>query len=74
MSYCRFGNTANALTDCVEVMLGEDEYDKCLADLGATEKRGYEDLKELCESFLDAVAEFEERESEQDEDEDEDED
>jgi hypothetical protein len=62
MSYCRFHNTASALQDCVEVLLGESEHYPNKKSLSREEQRAYENMKELCESFLSATEEFEERE------------
>ena len=62
MSYCRFHNTKLALQDCIEVLLGEHENYLNKSKLSREEQRAYENMKELCQNFLDATEEFEERE------------
>ena len=48
MSYCRFENTANDLTDCVYAL-----EDKDVADLSSYEVRGLRDLLGLAKDVVD---------------------
>ena len=50
MSYCRFHNTSLDLQDCVDAM----EQAETLADLDLSqyEKDAYEEMRQLCKSFL----------------------
>lgn len=64
MSYCMFENTMRDLRDCA-VTLDEAESLTEL-DLSRTERAAYNQMKELCEQFLEAAARLEESESEGD--------
>jgi len=65
MSYCRFQNTSHDLSDCIEALeemseaLYDDESDSDQTSLSAEEEQARRWMIELCESFLEKNAEYE---------------
>lgn len=51
MSYCRFENTYNDLHDCVDALENES-----FEDLSASEQQFAKEMRELCERYLELVA------------------
>lgn len=56
MSYCRFENTSNDLTDCVRAMVDMQgsalEREESYADLSITEKQALQQMIATCEQFM----------------------
>ena len=60
MDYCKFENTAYAVRECLDSMLGEDFTTNNLSD---SEKERYERLRQLCLQYLSIAAEIEVKET-----------
>lgn len=70
MSYCMFENTQIAMRQLLSKMGDSDNMDDI--SLSTSEKRAFDNLKDLCEEFLEESKRLEEAESDDDEEEDED--
>ncbi len=66
MSYCRFENTANALSDCLgaieEAIENGQTMEQFFKGLSSSERAGYNWLMSNCEAIQAAVIELEEAE------------
>ena len=60
MSYCRFQNTKNDLSDCVDTLEEmSDGSEETFEELSDEEKRAMKNMVELCQRFLEYESEIE---------------